>query len=92
MRFWKTWVQDNHECNEDCNGLKGHFGQSSYRTIIHLENRIQLEFGHLTIYWNKFKDGFFCLNCSLFNPKILFYEIQERWRETVSNKSSGEKK
>lgn len=42
---------------------------------------IQIEFGHMTFNSRFFNDGFFCLHCSLFNPRILFYEIQERFRE-----------
>jgi len=43
--------------------------------------KIEIEFGHIIINSTHFKDGFLCLNCSLFNPKILYYEIVERLRE-----------
>jgi len=42
---------------------------------------VQLECGHITFYSKFFEDGFFCIHCSLFNPKILYYEIAERIRE-----------
>ena len=45
------------------------------------EMKILMEFGHLVIESNRFKDGFFCLHCSLFNPKIVFYHIQERLKK-----------
>jgi len=44
---------------------------------------------HLVIDSKIFKNGFFCFGCSLFNPKILYYEIQERlkeWRESTKQK------
>jgi len=83
-------VQDNHTCFKECSGSKYHTsctgdtGDNIF-VAIHLENRIQFEgdrLTHLTIYSKKlFKDGFFCFGCSLFNPKILYYEIRERFRE-----------
>ena len=76
MGFWNIWIQDPHECMEKCNGQNGHFGSGSYTTIIHLESRIQLEFGHLVIYLNR--TTFFCFHCSLFNPRILYYELRQR--------------
>jgi len=84
-------VQDNHICKKECSGEKYHTsctgekGDTIYTTI-HLENRIQFEgdaFTHLTIY---FKNNFFCFHCSLFNPRILYYEIRERfweWKEKI---------
>ena len=93
--FWKTWVQDNHTCNKECSGENYHTsctGISNDRIfmIIHLENRIQFEgayrFTHLTVYSKFFEDNFFCFGCSLFNPRILYYEIRERfreWKETI---------
>jgi len=47
---------------------------------------LQLEYGHLTFYSKFFDDGFFCLHCSLFHPRILYYEIEARvgeWKETI---------
>ncbi len=87
--FWKTWVQDNHTCKKECSGEKYHTsctGEKDDCTFvqIHLENRIQFEgdaFTHLTIY---FKNNFFCFHCSLFNPRILYYEIREGIREWIS--------
>jgi len=88
-------VQDNHICKKECSGEKYHTsctaekGDTIYTTI-HLENRIQFEgaypFTHLTVYSKIFEDNFFCFGCSLFNPRILFYEIRERfweWREKI---------
>jgi len=87
--FWKTWVQDNHTCNKECSGTKFHTsytGEENDKQFIriYLENRIQFEsayFTHLTIYSKFFEDNFFCFSCSLFNPKILYYEIRGRFRE-----------
>lgn len=88
--FWKTWVQDNHTCNKECSGTKFHTSYTNEKNdmqyiCIHVENRIQFEgaypFTHLTVYSKFFENNFFCFGCSLFNPKILYYEIRERFRE-----------
>jgi len=36
-----------------------------------LDKITQMECGHLVIHG-------FCINCSLFNPRILYYELKER--------------
>ena len=90
--FWMTWVQDNHTCNKECSGSKFHITFTDEENdkqfiCIHAENRIQFEgpypFTHLTLYSKIFESNFFCFGCSLFNPKILYYEIRERLREWV---------
>lgn len=47
---------------------------------VHINMKIEIDEGHIVLVSKHFKDGFFCLNCSLFNPRILFYELQERLR------------
>ena len=88
--FWMTWVQDNHTCNKECSGDKFHTSYTceendTQSICVHLENRIQFEgaypLTHLTVYSKIFKDGFFCFGCSLFHPRILYYEMRERFRE-----------
>ena len=92
ITFWKTWVQDNHTCNKECSGLRFHTSctneENDEMSInIHLENRIQFEgaypFTHLTLYSKYFENNFLCFSCSLFNPKILYYEMKEQFREWV---------
>ena len=100
--FWKTLVQDNHTCKKECSGEKFHTSCTNEKNdeqfiCIHIENRIQFEgilsigskefyLTHLTIHSKFFENGFFCFGCSLFNPRILYYEIWERfreWKETI---------
>lgn len=37
-------------------------------------NRINIEFGHIVIYFTSKK--WYCLNCSIFNPRILYHAIR----------------
>lgn len=94
IQFWKTLVQDNHTCNKECSGSKFHKSYTNEKNdtlsiSLHLENRIQFEgaypFTHLTVYSKIFENNFFCFGCSLFNLKILYYEIRERLREWKEN-------
>ena len=72
-----------HECQKECSGL--HYHQSRTDDLgdtitwyMQKVRFIEFEYGHIVFY---LRHKSFCWTCSLFNPKILYYEIRERIRD-----------